>query len=363
MRGAMTCRPTRCAVTLLAALCALNLADTQGERSRATLAVSHTVLVEAIANGTPACVTDIIAGDHPGELTVVTQTDIRSIGADGVVHRIVPFPEWVWRPAAIRLEPGGGTQFIGVTGYPRLFARRGHVVVFDADGQPVASCVSQIQALVMTADVEGDERQELIVRASDGVAIHDVGGERVAFLRAPRYLDHVQVIDRAGGKAAILLYMYESARKGARYLVLDASGGVVADWHDARDHRVWPWVWAWNGKLPVVWTASGDEITAAAVGGAVVERYAAPGAGTFKYFFGGELRGGRKVLIGSAGGSLVRSAIYVYGPDHALAHSETLATRVSALYTPDEDGTVFFVGTDDQVLRYEVVRLPAGAGR
>jgi hypothetical protein len=107
-----------------------------------------------------------------------------------------------------------------------------------------------------------------------------------------------------------------------------------------------------------LWSALDDQFVQRSATGVVRRRFDVPGMGHYRYVQGGTLAGGRSVLTASAPGSTTGSIVCVFDAEGKLLSRSELPLQSWGFYIPDTRGTMFYVGTGAQVLRYDAASLP-----
>lgn len=312
----------------------------------------------SVSDERPRQVMHIGPGATPGSILVLTRRDAQEFDATGKRLRVSAFPNELWLPFQARFSPTGPLRIVGIkSGFFRSW-----VDVLDLTGARMARLKGWEYGFLEVADVLDDAAQELLVRYEDGVAVLTETGTRRAFIRSPRYLYHFRTIQIPGSsKRAIAMWMWLDARQGVDVSVMRADGSVLAAWHENPSERLNVFSLGEGGEG--LWSAVGGRFIERSITGAITRTLDVPGMKGYRYIHGGVLAGGRKVLVGSAGGyaSGDGSLVCVFDAKGTLQAQSVLPTQSWAFYVPDPTGHVFFVGTGDNVLRYDTSALSRGA--
>jgi hypothetical protein len=273
-------------------------------------------------------------GSTPGSIRVLTRNDDQEFDAGGKRVRITPFPDELWLPFPVRFSADGPQRIIGVKS--GLF--RSWIDVLDDSAKRLAKLKGWQGARLEVADVIGDASREILVRYEDGVAVLNEAGRRLAFIRSPRYLYQFRTIQFA-----------DSPRR-----VFRGDGSRVAAWHEDESERLN--VFSLGGdEGEGLWSAIPGRFIERTITGTIRRNFNVPDMMRFRYMYGSALGGGRKLLVGSMG--TVGSLVCVYDATGALVGRSTLPILTWAVYVPDPNGHIFYVGNGENVLRYDASSL------
>lgn len=299
-------------------------------------------------------------GATPGSIRVLTRHDVQEFNARGERVSVAPFPDELWRPFPARIHPDAPERVFGL----RSGTWRSWVDVLETSGARVRKLRSWSDGVVEVANVLGDEANEVLVRYQDGVAVLDEAGKRLAFVKSPRYLYHFRTIQVPGdAHRAIAMWMWLDDNVGTDVAVVRADGRTVGAWREKPSERLA--AFALDGAEEGLWSAVDGRFFERTATGAIKRTLLAPGMQKFRYVYGGRLAGGHKVLIGASGGfdTGQGSLVCLFDAHGAFIASSPLPQVVWTLYVPDPDGTVFFVGNGENILRYDVSHLVRPAPR
>lgn len=291
-------------------------------------------------------------GNSPGSIRVLSRRNLQEFDTSGRRLRVVTYPDELWLPFPTRFTADGPERIVGLkSGFFRSW-----VDVLDSSAKRISRLKSWQDGFVETADVIGDSAKEVLVRYRDGVAVMNETGRQLAFVKSPRYLYHFRTIAVPGlPKRAIAMWMWLDAKHGTDIAVLNADGSVVSAWHENPSDRFS--VFSLGNEQERLWSAVADRFWERAATGEVLRTYMVAGMGNFRYIHGGVLAGGKQVFVGSAGGYQAGVLVCVLDASGQLLARDQLPGRAWAFYVPDRDGTVFYVGSGELVLRYDVASL------
>jgi hypothetical protein len=296
-------------------------------------------------------------GTTPGSIRVLTRNDDQEFDASGKRVRITPFPDELLLPFPARFSANGPQRIVGVkSGFFSSW-----VDVLDDSAKRVAKLRGWKYGMVEIEDVLGDVSKEVLVRYNDGVAVLNEAGLRLAFIRSPRYLYQFRTIQLADSpKRAIAMWMWIDNKRGVDISVLRGDGSRVAAWHEDESERLN--VFSLGGdEGEGLWSAIPGRFVERTITGTIRRTFNVPDMMRFRYMYGSALGGGRKLLVGSMG--TVGSLVCVYDATGALIGRSTLPVLTWAVYVPDPNGHIFYVGNGENVLRYDASSLgrPAAA--
>jgi hypothetical protein len=292
-------------------------------------------------------------GTLPGSVSILTRYSTQEYDASGKQLQRARFPDELWLPVAVRFANEEPIQILGLKS--GLF--RSWIDLLDATGQRQLRMPGWQYGVFETADVLGDAEKEVLVRYENGVAVLDRRGVRLAFVRSPRYLYHFRSIGFSDSpKRAIAMWMWRDAKRGTDIAIYRADGRLVAEWNENPSDRFG--VFALHDGEEGLWSALNDQFVHRSPTGQIRRSFDVPGMGHYRYVHGGALADGRSVLVGSAPGSTTGSIVCVFGKGGLLLARKDLPLQSWAFYIPDPNGTVFYVGSGEHVLRYDVASLP-----
>jgi hypothetical protein len=290
-------------------------------------------------------------GTMPGSIRVLTRHEDQEFDAGGKRVRITPFPDELWLPFPARFAANGPQRIVGVKS--GLFGS--WIDVLDDSAKRLAKLKGWQGAQIEVADVIGDVSREVLVRYEDGVALLNEAGRRLAFIKSPRYLYHFRTVQLADSpRRAIAMWMWIDNKRGVDISVFRGDGSRVAAWHEDESERLN--VFSLGGdEGEGLWSAIPGRFVERTISGTIRRSFNVPDRMRFRYVYGSALGGGRKLLVGSMG--TVSSLVCVYDATGALVGRSTLPVVTWAVYVPDPDGHIFYVGNGENVLRYDASSL------
>ena len=292
-------------------------------------------------------------GSLPGSMLVLSRYSTQEFDGSGQRLRQARFADELWLPFGVRFTSEQPLQILGL----KSGVFRSWIDLLDVSGRRLERMRGWQYAVLEAADVLGDFEKEILVRYEDGVAVLDRHGARIAFVRSPRYLYHFRTIGlKDSPKRAIAMWMWRDAKRGTDIAIYRADGGLVGGWSENPSDRFG--VFALHDGEEGLWSALNDQFVQRSASGLIRRAFDVPGMGHYRYVHGGALANGRSVLVGSAPGSTTGSVVCVFGQDGKLLGRNALPLQSWAFYIPDPKGTVFYVGSGEQVLRYDVASLP-----
>lgn len=287
----------------------------------------------------------VAAGEHRGDLLILSDYELRAYTADGLVRQTAKFAERIWGPTVAMFQEGDSPTIVGLGGKS--------VKLLDLAGRTIGAVPAWKYGDVTVANVVGDSQKEILVRHRSGVKIHSRSGRVLGFVPSSHYLYHYRPINAdSSPHDEIAFWMWRDKKTGAVVEIRSASGDLLHQWNEPSTNRFN--VLSFANDPPGLWSARDDAFVVTDVTGRERKRLSAPAASALRYVYGGELGSGRKVFLASGGGYACGSMICIYDKDDLLVHQETLTGRSWAFYIPNSNGSEFFVGNGGAVLRYRV---------
>lgn len=281
-------------------------------------------------------------GQH---IVAMTQASAFWFDGEGQLVRQLSFPRRLRRVDMVTLQPGEAPVFVGETDD---YGQK--LLLVPSTGGPARPLrLDGVRAAF--ADVLGDARKEVVVRARDTLLIYTTDGHLLRRVRAGDYVWHFDVLDANGSPPPeFVTYLYQSPEEGAFIEILDVDGERVRAWHEPKSFRYT--VSAWSSPEPALLQVLDGVITERTPRGTIIRQFRVPGLDSHRRPQTGLLADGNLLLLvwdGSQSGRLV-----VFAPDGTVLYDES-SGDYWWLLVPTSPAREFYVGGDTRIWRF---RLP-----
>lgn len=258
-------------------------------------------------------------------------------------------------PRGRALFPSRSLRDGDVVFYAGFDSTADRVVIFDANGRESSTHPCRQCRELVVADLDGDGRESLVVRANDGTSATIFGdrGASTTTLSAIGYLTDI-VATPLGGTSAAALLLYSSPdpelQKAVR--VVRKDGTEIGKWPIAAQSAIVAATAA--GGEPSVLSIDADAIVERdAMTGSELSRTTLDGASAFRELYAAWWRDGRRVFVLSGGGALNKHMVAVTDRKGKVLFREVGDRRAWALGIPSRMATSFYVAVGGSVMKYQ----------
>lgn len=296
---------------------------------------------------------EVSAAADGEELRIVMSSGVVWTTAAGAVVRSVEFAGAPGSLAPVRsLREGDATHYAGFD----FMGRR--LLFFDADGRNVATQPCRDCWDLVAADVDGEGRDSLIVRAIDGksAAMFTARGAARRTYPTKGFLTEVAA-GRIDGEPANSLFFYLAPDPdlGRAVRVMSGDGRERAGWAAANVRGIVASASA-DGTASILSIESNTLIEQDALTGKRLSRTALEGSSAFRSFSVGRWRNGSRVVLLSGGGYLDKHLLAVIDASGSVVFQQVGDGRSNGLSIPSPQASMFYAAIGGLVKKYSLPR-------